>query len=57
VVVSDETLEIPERDLFEVYSLLADATDEAAGGDFMRCASLASDAKKKVKEIHTEATD
>jgi hypothetical protein len=46
---------VPESDLFEVYSLLADATDAAATGDPNRCASLASDAKEKVVEVRNEA--
>jgi len=48
-------LEVPETDLYEVYSLLADATEAAAAGNPNRCASLASDAKQKVIDIHEEA--
>jgi len=56
--MSDGTaLEVPETDLYEVYSLLADATEAAATGDPNGCASLASDAKEKVMEIHTEADE
>lgn len=46
---------VPETDLHRLYSLLADATEAAATGDPNGCASLASDAKKKVVEIHEEA--
>jgi len=55
--MDDDTIEIPEQDLYEVYSLLADATDAAAAGDRNECASLASDAKQKVLNIHSEATE
>lgn len=48
-------LEVPETDLYEVYSLLADATEAAAAGNPNGCASLASDAKQKVIDIHEEA--
>lgn len=50
-------LKVPETDLYEVYSLLADATEAAATGNPNGCASLASDAKQKVIEMHEEATD
>jgi hypothetical protein len=54
--MSDQTmLEVPRSDLYEVYSLLADATEAAATGDRNGCAALASDAKEKVMEIHEEA--
>ena len=45
---------VAEADLYEVYSLLADATDAAATGDTNECASKASDAKKKLKEVHED---
>lgn len=48
-------LKVPETDLYEVYSLLADATEAAAAGNPNGCASLASDAKEKVIDIHEEA--
>ena len=51
-----EMIEVPERNLFEVYSRLGDATTAAAMGNFNDCASLASDAKEKLSEIHKEAT-
>jgi hypothetical protein len=50
-------LEVPETDLYELYSLLADATTAAATGNPNGCASLASAAKEKLTEIHEEATD
>jgi len=56
-MTDETTLEVPETDLYDVYSLLADATEAAATGDPNGCASLASDAKKKVMEIHTEADE
>jgi len=46
---------VPETDLYEVYSLLADATEAAAAGEPNGCASLASDAKQKVIHIHEDA--
>jgi hypothetical protein len=49
-------LEIPETDLHELYSLLADATTAAATGDPNGCASLASTAKQKLVAIHEQAT-
>jgi|APHM01.1.fsa_nt_gi hypothetical protein len=53
---TDETLlEVPESDLGDVYSLLYDATNAAASGDPNRCASLASDAKERMSEIHAAA--
>lgn len=56
--MSEETmLEVPRTDLYEVYSLLADATEAAATGDPNGCASLASDAKEKVMAIHEEADE
>jgi hypothetical protein len=56
--MTEETmLEVPRTDLYEVYSLLADATEAAATGDPKGCASLASDAKEKVMEIHKEADE
>jgi len=48
-------LEVPEADLHEVYSLLADATEAAAAGNPNGCASLASDATQKVIDIHKDA--
>lgn len=48
-------LAVPETDLYRVYNLLADATEAAAIGDTNGCASLASDAKEKIIEIHEEA--
>jgi hypothetical protein len=56
-MTDETTLEVPETDLYEVYSLLADATEAAAAGDSNGCASLASDAKEKVMEIHREADE
>lgn len=51
----EKLLLVPETDLYEVYSLLADATEAAAAGNPNGCASLASDAKEKVTNIHKEA--
>jgi hypothetical protein len=48
-------LVVDESDLYEVYTLLADATEAAATGDPNGCAALASDAKEKVKTIHAES--
>jgi len=52
--MSEKTAEIPENDVYEVYSLLSDATEAAATGNPNECASKASDAKAKVLELHTE---
>jgi hypothetical protein len=51
---TDKELVIDEADLYELYNLLADATEAAATGDPNECASLASDAKEKVKQMHAE---
>jgi len=45
---------VSEADLFEVYSLLADATDAAAVGDRNECASKAADAKEKLMAVHED---
>lgn len=50
-------LEVSETDLYELYSLLADATEAAAAGNPNGCASLASDAKEKLMDIHEEADE
>lgn len=50
-------LEVPETDLYEVYSLLADATTAAATGNPNTAASKAKAAKQKIRDIHKEATD
>ena len=54
-MTSDTQLIVEESDLYELYSLLADATDAAATGDPNKCASLASDAKEKVKDLRSES--
>ena len=43
---------VDESELYEVYSLLADATDAAAEGNPNKCASKASDAKDKLLSVH-----
>jgi ribosomal protein S27AE len=50
-----KTLEVPETDLYKVYSLLESATTAAAEGNPNGCATLASDAQQKVADIHEEA--
>jgi hypothetical protein len=52
---TQKMLEVPETDLYELYSLLADATTAAADSNPNGCASLASDAKQKVSDIHEDA--
>jgi hypothetical protein len=47
----DNTIEIKESELYDVYSLLADATEASAAGNPNECASKAADAKEKVLEI------
>jgi len=51
---TDKHLVIEESDLYELYNLLADATEAAATGDPNECSSLASDAKEKVKAMRAE---
>jgi len=43
---------VNESELYEVYSLLADATNAAAAGDRNKCASKAADAKKQLERVH-----
>jgi hypothetical protein len=52
-----DTIEIPEHELQELYSTLADATSAAATGQKNRCASLAADAKQTVLDLHEEYAD
>lgn len=49
-----ETIEVPERELYELYSTLADATTAASTGDPNECARLAAQAKRRVQSIHEE---
>jgi hypothetical protein len=51
------TLAIKEDDLYEVYSLLADATEAASMGDPNECASKAAAAKERVIEIREKAAN
>lgn len=43
--------DITEDDLYELYDLLADATEAASTGDPNTCASKAADAKELVVEL------
>lgn len=43
---------VPEAELHELYSTLADATQAAATGDPNGCAKLAAEAKRQVRDIH-----
>lgn len=52
--MTEEVCTIPEQELYEVYRILADATEAAATGDPNTCASKASDAKERVKELRQE---
>lgn len=56
-MMSDNTIEIPEDELMELYSTLADATSAAATGRKNRCASLAADAKQMALDMHEEHSD
>jgi len=47
-----EVVQVPEEELYELYSTLADATTAASTGDPNECARLASNAKEQVKQIH-----
>ena len=49
-----ETIEIPEEQLYELYSALSDATTAASTGDPNECARLAAEAKELVVSIHEE---
>lgn len=55
--MSDDVIEIPEHELYGLYSTLADATEAAATGDPNGCAKLAAQAKEDVKDLHEEYTD
>jgi hypothetical protein len=55
--MSDETRAIPKDELYELYQILADATQAAADGDPNKCASLAADAKERVLELNEEYAD
>lgn len=48
---------VTDDDLYELYSLLADATDAAATGDPNTCASKATEAKRLVLELSEEGED
>jgi len=54
--MSEDTIDyvVSEADLYEVYSLLADATDAAAAGEPNKCASKAADAKAKLMAVHED---
>jgi len=56
--MSDDEIDyvVSESDLYEVYSLIADATEAAAAGNPNGCASLAADAKEKLMDVHREGT-
>lgn len=49
---SDETVQVPKQELYELYSTLADATTAASTGDPNECARLTSEAKEQVTEIY-----
>lgn len=44
---------VSESDLYDVYSLLADATTAASTGDTNECASKAAEAKRKLEAAHS----
>lgn len=52
--MSDEQIGyvVAESELYEVYSLLADATDAASTGNTNKCASKAADAKEQLMAVH-----
>jgi hypothetical protein len=54
--MSEDTIDyvVSEADLYEVYSLLADATDAAAAGEPNECASKAADAKEQLMAVHED---
>jgi hypothetical protein len=45
---------VSESDLYDVYSLLADATTAASTGDTNECASKAAEAKRKLEAVHED---
>jgi len=53
----DETTKVPRSDLYELYSLLADATEAAATGDPNECAAKAAEAKEFVVALDQEDSD
>lgn len=53
----DDTVTVPKQDLYDLYSVLADATEAAATGDPNECAAKAAEAKELVLELDKEATD
>jgi len=50
----EDTLQIPESELFAVYSLLTAATEAYAEGDPNGCAEAAADAKQRILDIHNQ---
>jgi len=55
--MSEQVLEIPEDDLYDLYSKLSAATAAAASGDPNKCAELAADAKGHVIDLREEYAD
>ena len=47
-------VEVPEQELYELYSTLADATSAAATGNKNGCAKHAAEAKRHALELHEE---
>ena len=45
---------VSESDLYEVYELLADATEAVAAGDSNECASKAAAAKECLLAVHED---
>jgi len=45
---------VSESDLYDVYSLLTDATTAASTGDTNECASKAAEAKRKLEAVHED---
>jgi hypothetical protein len=54
--MTDDTIDyvVSEADLYDVYKLLADATEAAAAGDRNECASKAADAKEQLMTVHED---
>ena len=52
---NEEVIEVPEDDLYELYSTLSGATTAASAGDPNECARLAAEAKRMVLDIRREA--
>ena len=49
--MSDDTIEVDRDEMYELYSILSDATTAASTGDPNTCAAKAAEAKRYVTEL------